>query len=726
VLRVKTLLAAAVVVLLLVTLVAPAGAEQPFTVPTERSGIVPPDRAPTVVRSMNVLVATGQLTERSRSLRLTIFDNRTLDLALDRIEPIPGKGLVWHGKVANEPRSSVTLALIGQTVTGNIDTEGGKAYQLRYVGDGVHSFREIDRTKFPDEGRPRRVDLGTPPAAPDPGPCTDPPTEIDAMVVYTSGAKAAAGGNDAMEGNIYVALAETNESYMHSNINQRLRLVHVEEVTYNPSGAVGTDLTKLQHGSDGELDNVQMLRNAFAADTVTLVVERADNCGLGYLMTASWLSHAFEPYAYSVVRLDCLTGIYSFAHELGHNMGADHDPVNAIGGGGYPYNYGFLEMSPTAPATPWRTVMSLETMPSSARVLYWSNPNVNYAVGGDPMGDAVTADNHRVLNDTAPIVANFRCSSPGAPNVWMKDTWKDTGLEPDAGTAGEEMWKSPYIWVRNAQDTNLIHQHQHENPLVTSPNWVYVKMHNGGASAASGNLELYWADASTSLTWPGGWTLLSSVPVTTGFPSHLAKIVEVPWSSVPGVGHYCLLARWNSATDAMATPEGPDIDANVRANNNLAWRNLHIVELLAAMSTKVSIKIMNPDKENRSIGLVIRSPEVQDKASFLDVGEVNVEFDDVLLEAWRAGGAQGSGFSSEGGRIIVGRLGARFDNVVLPYSREGRLDLTFRRLPATPKLEYRVDIVQRRPAPFARARKLSEVVGGVSYEIHTDRDYIRR
>ena len=168
--------------------------------------------------------------------------------------------------------------------------------------------------------------------------------------------------------------------------------------------------------------------------------------------------------------------------------------------------------------------------------------------------------------------------------------------------------------------------------------------------------------------------MLSSVPVTTGFPSHSSKIVEVPWSSVPGVGHYCLLARWDSATDAMATPEGPDIDANVRANNNLAWRNLHIVELLAAMSTKVSIKIMNPDKENQSIGLVIRSPELQDKASFLDVGEVTAEFDDVLLEAWRAGGAQGSGFRSEGGRIIVDRLGARFDNLVLPYAREGRID----------------------------------------------------
>jgi hypothetical protein len=34
--------------------------------------------------------------------------------------------------------------------------------------------------------------------------------------------------------------------------------------------------------------------------------------------------------------------------------------------------------------------------------------------------------------------------------------------------------------------------------------------------------------------------------------------------------------------------------------------------------------------------------------------------------------------------------------------------------------------VQTQPAQFAAAQKLSAVVGGVSYEVHVDRDYVQR
>ena len=80
----------------------------------------------------------------------------------------------------------------------------------------------------------------------------------------------------------------------------------------------------------------------------------------------------------------------------------------------------------------------------------------------------------------------------------------------------------------------------------------------------------------------------------------------------------------------------------------------------------------------------------------------------------------------EGDRAIIGERGATFENLILPNKREGRLKLTFRRLPGTPKQQYLVDVVQRRSAAFAAARGLPEVVGGVSYDIHTDRDHVQR
>ena len=733
------------VVMLLLAVGTPISAQQPsagraeprtFVAPTDRKGTLPIDTSPTVVRAMNVLVDTRQLTAGRSNLRLIIFDNRPLDLVLHRIEQIPNKGLIWYGTVANEPSSSAILTLIGQTVSGNIDTASGEVYQLRYAGGGVHSFREIDRTKFPNEAQSLQPEIEpTPPFSAADTCATDPPTDIDALVVYTAAARMAAGGQDAMEGTVYLAVAETNQSYLNSNINQRLRLAHVEEVSYAETGNAVMDLTRLQNGSDSFMDNVQTLRNTFAADTVSLITETLNACGIGYFM--STVSNAFESFAYSVVSRNCATGYYSFGHELGHNMSADHDMANASPTPGpYPYNHGWFNTSPTPPATPWRTVMAYQTSPiPTTRVQYWSNPNVNYPIGGDPMGNAATADNHRVLNNTALTVANFRCSSPSVANVWMKDTWDDTGLEPDPGTAGEDMWQSPYIWVRNTQDANLVHQHEHQNPEFGSTNWVYVKIHNGGSAAANGNLELYWANAATSLTWQGSWTLLSSVPVS-GFAAHSTQVVEVPWTSLPGAGHFCLVARWNSPADPMATPEGPDINANVRANNNLVWRNLTIVDLQPDASADVALDVTNPDPENSMITLVIRSQRIRENPSFLAVGQVSVEFDDALLRAWLRGGARGTGFEIEGNRaVITDAESATFENLILPYQHGGRLMLTFRRLPDTPKLEYVVDVEQRRqgkftveevhPSKLRTPRKLpAAVVGGVSYEIHTDRDDI--
>lgn len=714
---------------LLLALATPALAQEAFLKPTDKQGTLPEDKSPTVVRAINVAGDVGQLNANNRSLRIVAFDNRILDLELDRIEPIPGRGFIWYGRLAKEPDSSVIFTVVGGIVSGNIDTQAGKAFQIRYAGGGVYSLREIDRTKFPDEAAPRPHEprppaLPPPPASPAGGSCADSPGDIDVLVVYTAAARTAAGGKDAMEGIIYLAVAEANQIYLNSQINQSLRLAHVEEVSYAETGIFDTDLTSLEDGTDGAMDNVQTLRDTFAADVVSLITETGDSCGLGNVMAAGMIDHSFESLAYSVTRRDCAAGSFSLAHEIGHNMGAHH----VVGNGAYFYSHAFARLIPTNPSVgPWRTVMADQTSPiASARVRYFSNPNVNYpTVGGDPTGIPFIADNHLTLNNTALTVANFRCASPGVSNVWMKDTWDDTGLEPDPRTAGEDMWKSPYIWVRTAQDPGFVHQHEHENPVLGSPNWVYVKLQNGASTDASGNLEVYWANASVSLTWPASWTLLSSVPVS-AFAAHSTKIVEVPWSSLPGPGHYCLVARWNSMADPMATAEGPDIDANVRANNNLVWRNLNIVDLSPGASGDAMMNVMNPDPESNAISIVIRSSSIRGRPSFLAMGQVMVEFDEELLKAWKEGGTQGTGFRMEGDRVIVGGEGAVFENLILPYKRGGRLKLIFQRLPATPKLEYLVDVEQRRPVKFAAAQKRSAVVGGISYEIHTNRDSIRR
>ena len=74
------------------------------------------------------------------------------------------------------------------------------------------------------------------------------------------------------------------------------------------------------------LDEVPTLRDTHRADVVSLIGSGYDvgrgACGIAYLMSGN--SPLFAPYAYSVVDVTCMTGYYSFGHEIGHNMGLNH------------------------------------------------------------------------------------------------------------------------------------------------------------------------------------------------------------------------------------------------------------------------------------------------------------------------------------------------------------------------------------------------------------------
>lgn len=206
--------------------------------------------------------------------------------------------------------------------------------------------------------------------------------------------------------------------------------------------------------------------------------------------------------------------------------------------------------------------------------------------------------------------------------------------------------------------------------------------------------------------------MIGSTPVT-GFPAGSTRVVEQAWTNLPTTpGHYCLLARWVSPTEPMATAEGPDINANVRANNNLVWRNLDIVDLMPDESADVSFSVRNSSRE-RAIGtLLFRGPTGGRQPSFLEHGEVVVTLDGKLNQAWREGGGKGSGNQQDKGGLRFGREGGRLENLVLSPGFEGRVTVRFRRLPTTPRRDFGLDV---------EYQANGKTVGGVSYEVHTDR-----
>jgi hypothetical protein len=502
-------------------------------------------------------------------VRVTLksLDSKSLNL--------PKGQAAWYGRPDDRGGGEVFLLRGDGWMIGRV-ARGGRVYQVRSFGQGVLTVEALTQERAFPQDEPAGWRSGGFRAKPGPAAladCADPANQVDLMVLYTTAAKTGAGGDTQIQAEAAFAVAQTNLSYLNSGVNHRMNLVYTGELVYaQPSPLLFNPmLTDLQSGA---IPGVGTLRDTHHADVVTVITEGGDACGLGYYSEPAGPGGA--PWAYSVVARSCAGGNLSLAHETGHNLSADHDPTNALAHTTYTYNYGHLQ--PTA-VPPWRTVMSYQnpcgTLAGSpcARLTYFSNPGVSF--GGNPTGVAGSADNVMAMNIAGPIASQYRCRTPGvAAAVWMKDTWQDTGLKPDPATASQPMWISPYIWNRNAQDTTLLHQHEHQNPEFGSPNWLYVKAHNDGGTSASGHLELYWASASTNLNNPANWNLISSQAVTIA-PG--TRVVEFPWPSLPGVGHYCLMARW---IEGPVTPLSfADVNTAVRNSNDLVWRNMNIVDL---------------------------------------------------------------------------------------------------------------------------------------------------
>jgi hypothetical protein len=216
---------------------------------------------------------------------------------------------------------------------------------------------------------------------------------IDVIVAYTK--KAAGHYGDIKRDLIALAIEEGNEAFRQSNLgNVKLRLVHAYQTAYVEKGTHFDHVWRFADKGDNTMEEIHGLRDKHRADVAVLVVDDPNGCGLSTRVYA-------EPgEAFSVVHHECAAATYSLAHEIGHLIGARHDPTMDTSTMPFPYGKGYVN------GTKWRDIMSYrETCGGCPRLPVWSSPNVT--VKGEPAGTP-DQDNARVILEQAARVAAFR------------------------------------------------------------------------------------------------------------------------------------------------------------------------------------------------------------------------------------------------------------------------------------------------------------------------------
>lgn len=348
-----------------------------------------------------------------QTLRVTLPDGRRLRVRRRTTRALDDDGRYWAGDASDATGARVRLVSRRGVLVGSIDIDG-RTFVLGLDARQQPVLEELTPGQACPGGR---LPAAYPGFAVQPGQVAGAVAAaagepiVDLLVAYTTAARITAGGTTAIRSTIDLSVAITNEALANSQVQALVRLVDAREVGYVESLSLATDLDRVTAQVDGILDEVHAWRDASGADLVSLMVERSTDGleGLAWLMDQA--STSFAPFAFSVVVRRTAASL-TLAHEIGHNLGLQHDRPHAIGGALYPYAFGYQD------PPYFRDVMSYPCSGAPCpAVPYFSNPFVLY--NGRPMGRVDSEDGARALRQTMPIAAGFRnASGPVITSVW--------------------------------------------------------------------------------------------------------------------------------------------------------------------------------------------------------------------------------------------------------------------------------------------------------------------
>ena len=269
------------------------------------------------------------------------------------------------------------------SIYGHVSTVTGKHFTLEFCGENTFAWKEMDIPSMEVGELPTDNHENEEVSPQLYSNSDDNTTIVEYSVKFYYTAELEADTAD-LEGFLQQIVDETNQGYVNSGIPLRIKSHCPEKVAIAESKDALNLLNAISnlYGKD-----YAVTRDG--ADVAALLVLRLNYCGYAWLNTIS------SGKTFSVTAKSCALGYYSFAHEVGHNVGTQHNKEVSTNHD-FSYGHGHLIESGSE-SFGYRTISSYSAEGHRRRINYWSNPSVNYPLTGTPTGIAGVTNNAAVL-----------------------------------------------------------------------------------------------------------------------------------------------------------------------------------------------------------------------------------------------------------------------------------------------------------------------------------------
>jgi hypothetical protein len=376
----------------------------------------------------------------------------------------------------------------------------------------------------------------------------------------------------------------------------------------------------------------------------------------------------------------------------------------------------------------------------------YRNPSVTRNLGGYPgVSTPTTASDTTVLgNSPYPSFHNFLENTPhGYSHVYIGGSSGDMSSIPTA--AGDPFFFMLHgnvdrLWAQWQRDQSSLARLDTATTYDTETGNVNITTLMGPWDGIHGASIQPWTPA-------GGYIVskspkdpsVVSPPIYDTAPLTIpvlqpgeAVVIQIPWyppnpadfSCFGGdQGHFCLLARIETSTSApfgMTFPETGDVYANTRNNNNIAWKNITVVDNFPGPLAATSILIRNIFEGRVQTSLRFAATQIAAAqiaaaqtfgGSFLDTGRIFVDLKPELFKRWLEGGAAGRGIKVvddiQTGRKVVDDT--HTGRKVVDDTQRGRLEIVapdalIQNITLNPKDTFSVDLQFELPRGYPLRR----------------------